>query len=188
MQPRRWGQVLAAALVLASTGVAAREDSGVTMEEGVVVADRPLKLVGIGLRKKFLFNFYVAGLYAESPEKDPAKFVSSEQVKRIELSLQRDLTRTDIAGAIREGFERNSKEQMSTLKDRLDQLVAAMPDLKFKDRLALTYVPGEGTRVEINGKERARIVGKDFGEALFCVWFGRNPVDEWLKNRLLGWQ
>jgi hypothetical protein len=50
-------------------------------------------------------------------------------------------------------------------------------------------VPGVGTRVGIDGKERGKpIAGEDFHLALLRIWLGENPVDRDLKRALLGGQ
>ncbi len=50
----------------------------------------------------------------------------------------------------------------------------------------MTYVRGRDTSVSIKGAEKGVVEGKDFADALFSVWLGGNPVQEDLKNALLG--
>jgi hypothetical protein len=103
----------------------------------------------------------------------------------MDLHLLRDVTKDKIIESIREGFEKQSKDQMPALQARLDQLAAAVPDLKKGDLLSLTYVPEKGVVVGGAAKE-AVIPGKDFADALFSVWLGPDPVDSDLKRKLLG--
>ena len=163
------------------------EVEGVQVPDSVTVADRTLTLNGAGLRKKLFFKVYVASLYLEkAPDHDPASVVKSDQVKRVEMAMLRDLDRGKIADAVREGFEKNSREQMPQLKERLDRFVDQIPDLKEGQRLTITYVPGQGTTVVVGEAEaRTRIEGKDFADALFRVWLGEDPVDSDLKDRML---
>jgi hypothetical protein len=106
-------------------------------------------------------------------------------VKRMELHLLRDVGKDKIIESITEGFEKQSKAQMPQLKSRLDQLAAAVPDLKKGDVLSLTYVPEKG--VVVGGAAKETIIpGKDFADALFSVWLGPDPVDGDLKRKLLG--
>ena len=99
--------------------------------------------------------------------------------------LLRDVGKDKIIESIREGFEKQSKAQMPALQGRLDQLAAAVPDLKKGDILSLTYVPEKGVVVGGAAKETV-IPGKDFADALFSVWLGPDPVDTDLKRKLLG--
>ncbi len=166
---------------------AAGEVAGVKMPDTVTVEGKTLKLNGMGLRKKYaVAKVYVLGLYLETPSKDAATVISSDQVKSVRMSLLREVAGAKITETIMEGFERNSKAQMEALKARLDKLHAMIPDVVKGDEILLTYVPGKGTVVTAKGVEKGVIEGKDFADALFAVWLGPNPVQEDLKKALLG--
>src|SRR5438067_9930660 len=123
----------AALLLLVAAPAIARELAGVTMPDTASVAGKTLKLNGMGLRTKWFFKVYVAGLYLENPTRSAEAAVSADQVKRVELRLLRDLDRGKITEAISEGFEQNSKPQLTALKPRLDRLNAMIPDVKKGD-------------------------------------------------------
>ena len=147
--------LLAVLVCLALTAMAvAGEAAGVKMPDSATVEGKALKLNGLGLRKKVFFKVYVAGLYLETPGKDAAKVISSDQVKSIKLHILRGLKGSQVAEAIAEGFERNSKAQMGALKARLDKLNAMIPDVVEGDQIVLTYVPGKGTLVSAKGGEK----------------------------------
>jgi len=176
------------ALLLAAGSVQAREQYGVRMPDNVNVEGRQLKLNGMGLRRKkiiFTINVYVAGFYAETPSKNAVELISSDQGKRMTLYMLRDLDKGKITDALREGFEKNSKAQLPVLKNRLDRLSAMIPDAKKGSTIVITYLPGTGT-VLAGAGERSVIEGKDFADALFSVWLGRNAADDELKAELLG--
>jgi hypothetical protein len=170
---------------VASTA-SAREVAGVTLPDTVSVEGKTLKLNGAGLRTKVVFKVYVAGLYLETPSKDAVTVISSDQVKRMHLSILRSLDRSKITEAISEGFEKNSKGELPALKARLDRLNAMIPNVEKGDQILLTYVPGRGTVVSAKNVEKGVIEGKDFADALFAVWLGANPVQPDLKKGLLG--
>ncbi|HEY4230564.1 MAG TPA: chalcone isomerase family protein [Thermoanaerobaculia bacterium] len=184
---------LRTALVLLLLGVAttpvalaAVEVAGVQVPETVTAEGKTLKLNGAGLRKKLLFKVYVAALYVETPSKDGAAVVASSEVKRMRLSILRSLKGSQVSEAISEGFERNSKDQMPRLRDRLKKLEAMIPDVKEGDEIVFDAVPDKGVHVSVRGTDRGTIEGRDFADALFSVWLGPNPVDEELKKALLG--
>jgi chalcone isomerase-like protein len=166
--------------------VLAKEVSGVTLTDTATVEGKTVKLNGAGLRKKVVFKVYVGGLYLENPSKDAATVISSDQIKRMQLSVLRSLSTKQITEAIEEGFEKNSKAQMGALKPRLEKLKSMIPDVVEGEQILLTYVPGKGTLVSAKGAEKGVIEGKDFADALFAVWLGPNPVQEDLKKALLG--
>ena len=57
------------------------EIAGVKVPDTVTAEGKTLKLNGAGLRTKLMFKVYVASLYLETPSKDSAAIVSSDQVK-----------------------------------------------------------------------------------------------------------
>jgi hypothetical protein len=175
------GLVLSLAAAIALAG----EVAGVKLPDIITVEGKALKLNGMGLRKKVVFKVYVAGLYLETPSKDPAAVLSSDQIKSMRLWILRSLKGSQITEAIVEGFEKNSKAQMGALKARLDKFNAMFPDVTEGDQIEMTYVPGKGTIVTAKGTEKGVIEGKDFADALFSVWLGANPVQEDLKKALL---
>ncbi|HZI67324.1 MAG TPA: chalcone isomerase family protein [Thermoanaerobaculia bacterium] len=182
-------RTLSLALLLglaAAPAVTARDVAGVALPNTVSVDGKTLELNGAGLRTKMVFRVYVAGLYLETPSKDAATVISSDQVKRMHLSILRSLDRSKITEAISEGFEKNSKGELPGLKARLDRLNSMIPNVEKGDQIHLTYVPGRGTVVSAKNVDKGVIEGKDFADALFSVWLGTNPVQPDLKKGLLG--
>jgi chalcone isomerase-like protein len=177
--------LVAASLAIASVTTAG-DVAGVKVPDTATVEGKSLKLNGAGLRKKVVFKVYVAGLYLETPSKDPAAVLSSDQIKSMRLWILRSLKGSQITEAIVEGFEKNSKAQMGALKARLEKFNAMFPDVTEGDQIEMTYVPGKGTVVTAKGTEKGVIEGKDFADALFSVWLGATPVQEDLKKALLG--
>jgi hypothetical protein len=165
--------------------VTAKDVDGHQIPDTVSQDGKNLTLIGAGIRNKWMFNVYVGALYAEKPTFNAANLIKSEQAKRMDLHMLRDVGKDKIVESIREGFEKQSKAQMPALQARLDQLAAAVPDLKKGDVLSLTYVAEKGVLVGGAAKETV-IPGKDFADALFSVWLGPDPVDGDLKRKLLG--
>lgn len=184
MKYARW----ALSLLLVFAGVipaTAMEVAGVAVPETTTVEGKTLKLNGAGLRTKVVFKVYVAGLYAETTSKDAAALIAADEVKSMRLAILRSLKGSQVSEAIEEGFEKNSKAQMPALKARLAKLSAMIPNVEKGDDIVLSWVPGKGTVVSVKGAEKGVIEGKDFADALFSVWLGKNPVQEDLKKELL---
>jgi hypothetical protein len=172
--------------VVLALPVAAKEVSGVQFPETLQAEGKDLKLNGAGLRKKLVFNVYAAGLYVENPSQSAQQIIESDQVKRVRLSMLRDLDKKTITEAIVDGFKKNSKDKLPALQQRLDTFTAAIPDVKKGEELLLTYVPGKGTTIESKGGQKISVEGKDFSDALFSVWLGKSPVDGSLRDGMLG--
>ena len=165
--------------------VAAKDVEGTNVPDTLTQDGKTLRLIGAGIRNKWFFDVYVGALYAEKPTFNAANLIKSDQVKRMDMHLLRDVGKDKIIETIREGFEKNSKSQMSALQARLDQLAAAVPDLKKGDLLSLTYIPEKGV-VTGGAAKDVVIPGKDFADALFSCWLGPDPADADLKRKLLG--
>ena len=179
--------VMAALLspALAQT-TAGRTIKGVTLPVQVVRDGKSLTLNGMGVRTKVVIKVYVGGLYVERTSKDANSLISSEQGKLMELVFLRNVGGAAVADAINEGFEKNSKEQLPALKERMGKFRALIPDLIKGDKLAFFYDPAKGLIVEANGRVAGKIEGRDFAEALFRSWLGNRPADKDLKKGLLG--
>ncbi len=186
MRAMRRRIVAASLMILAAAAGLAVEIAGIQMPDTDTVDGKMLKLNGAGIRKKMLFKVYAAGLYLETPSKDAAAAISATEVKSMRLHILRRLKGGQIAEAISEGFERNSKEQLPKLSARLEKLKQMIPDVSPDDLILFSNLPGKGIRVTVRGTERGTIEGRDFSDALFSVWLGPNPVQEDLKKALLG--
>ncbi len=172
--------------VLATQLAMAGELKGVKMPDSLTVEGKTLTLNGLGLRKKLVFNVYVGGLYLETKSSDPDAILKADTARRVDMQMMRNLDKGTIVEAIKKGVEKNSPQQMEALKERLEKLADAIPDLKEGQKLTIVYVPGKGTHLEGTGVKEFNAPGKDFADALFQVWLGKVPVDEDLKNGMLG--
>jgi hypothetical protein len=164
-----------------------RELSGVSLPQVVNVNGTDLALNGSAVaRDKMVIEVYVIGLYLETRTSDALTAIKIDQIKRIVITMLRDVSRRMFVDAVERRVTRNSKpEEMPGLRMRLDALEQVLPDLRKGDILDFTYLPGTGTLVRHQGQELA-IPGKDFSEALFSAWLGPEPDSRALKRDLLG--
>jgi hypothetical protein len=178
---------LACAALLTTGAAVAGELAGVTLDDGVTVEGKTLTLNGMGLRRAYgIAKVYVAGLYLEKKTANPREILESDATRRIELRFVRNVGRDDIAKAWTEGFEKNAGSGLAALRERLDTLNRAMPDVRVGDVLSFTALPGKGVVVEVKGRAEATIPGADFTKALFSIWLGPDPPNAALKSGLLG--
>src|SRR3954464_10561750 len=172
------------ALLVALPAVA-KEREGVVAPPTIQVEGRPLQLMGMGLRKKLWIKVYLASLYLENPAADAPQVIASDQIKRVQMNMLRDLDRGKIVEAVQQGFEKNSGPQMPRLQERLDRFLRAVPDLRGGETIVITYLPGRGTVIKAGSGAAVDLPGKDFADALFSVWLGKHPVDEDLRQEML---
>jgi len=175
------------AFVLASTlDVLAGTLAGVSLPDTAQVGNRTLVLNGLGLRKKFVVKVYVAGLYLEQKSSDPSAIVKADAPKRIVMHFVRNVSKAQIADAFAESFENNTPDARKTMKAEIDQFLGALEPVNDGDEMVLTYLPGTGTTLAINGKEKVTIPAAGFAPVLFSVWLGPKPPNADLKKGLLG--
>ncbi|MBE0604017.1 MAG: chalcone isomerase family protein [Deltaproteobacteria bacterium] len=168
-----------------------RSSGEVRVLEGVSFPERfegpgvSLRLHNLALlRYKVIFRAYVAALYL-SEGADPGT-VLADIPKRLEISYFWAITAADIGKAGEEILARNvAAATFSALRSRLDRIRSAYRDVTPGDRYALTYRPGAGTELALNGKPLVVIEGEDFAAAYFSIWLGEKPLDRGLKDELL---
>jgi hypothetical protein len=184
---------LAAALVFTGSAAAAATVAvgGFPYDESTRAGSQDLKLNGAGVRYKLIFPVYSAGLYLTDKKKTPAEIYAAPGAKRMRLVMQRTVNAEEFGQAFLTGIQQNSdRAERTRLIEQLmkfGQLFATVPELKKGDILAIDYVPGQGTVIQINGKQAAEpIADPGFYSMLLKIWLGDKPADPKLKSGLLG--
>lgn len=189
MREKTWSRLVLAAFVVivllrppASDG---GEIEGVTFAEQHQVGAINFKLHGVGLlRYRLVIKAYVAALYLG--EGVQADAVLTDTPKRLELEYFWSIAGPDFGKAANHILEANlSAATLFALRSRLDRLHALYETVKPGDRYALTYLPGAGTELTLNGVSKGVIDGADFASAYFAIWLGEKPIDRSLKTQLL---
>ena len=165
---------------------AAAELEGVHFADQVRAGDATLRLSCVGLLRYRLFiKAYVAALYLGDGA--DAGDVLADVPKRLELSYFWSISGADFGKAGDQILMQNVDAQtLAALRPRLDRINAWYRDVKPGDRYSLTYVPGVGTELALNGDRLGVVEGADFAAAYFRIWLGDNPIDSPLRNQLLG--
>jgi hypothetical protein len=182
----QWGVGLWAAVLLCVGTVEARELAGKDIPESISVGETTLKLNGSAVQRKLIFNIYAIALYLEQPTRSPQQAIGSDQTKRIYLRMLRDASKNQVADALRNGVKSNNAN-MAPVEERLKRLLGALPDVKFGDEIAITYVPGKGTVLDSSRKDKDEMVieGKDFADAFFRIWLGPSQGISRIRRNLL---
>lgn len=180
-----------AAVVAAAPAWAAVEVAGVKFEDTAQLGAQTLVLNGAGLRTKVIIKVYAAGLYLPRKDATATGVLSQPGPKSVHAVMLRDLSGEDFADAMIKGFKaNNSAADVAKFQSKLDELRALMLQVgtaKKGSKLELNFLPGTGTRVLFNGEQKGRdIPGEDFYQAILRIWLGSDPVDESLKEGLLG--
>ncbi len=187
MSPARRGAGLLAAAILLWSPPARADVSvgGVRFPGEAAALDQPVKLKGAGLfRWKWVVKVYAAALYLPAGVErfDPTDDVA----RRLEFSYLVGIEGRDFGPAADSLMSQNFPgESLAPLRERIERLHAAYVDVKPGDRYALSYVPGRGTELTLNGRRLALVEGADFARAYFAIWLGERPIDDGLRDRLL---
>ncbi len=186
---RQW--VLAGLLVSMPVVAGAAEIAGIKLAERTKLGTSELVLNGAGLRKRFFFKVYVAGLYLPEKRNSPMGVFALAGPKRASITLLRDLPAQELVVALTTGIRANSSlEEQQTLQGRVDELAASLLSIRWGrkgDVITVDWLPDVGTVVTLNGQVKGRsIPGYDIYRALLRVWLGDHPTSADLKKALLG--
>ena len=165
--------------------IEAAEIDDIYFDDHYTTADTSLQLRGTGLLRVMVFaKIYVAALYL--PEDQPSKLALSDVPKRLEVQYLRSVAGKDFGPATNKKVSENVDPQtFEQLQPRLEYHNSLYQDVQPGDRYALTYIPGKGTELTLNGEPKGIIEGADFAAALFAIWLGPKPISESFKQELL---
>ena len=164
----------------------ATDIDNIRFESGFQTPETDLELKGVGLLRYLgLIKAYAGAFYLE--EGIPVDEELSDNAKRIEVEYFRSFQGKDFGPATVKMMEKNvDKETIARLRAQIDYHNSLYEDIKPGDRYALTYIPGRGTELALNGEPKGIIEGSEFALALFSIWIGNRPIDESFKRQILG--
>ncbi|MGB5986793.1 MAG: chalcone isomerase family protein [Desulfobacterales bacterium] len=174
-----------ALVALPSMGQSARV-ADVTFEPRIETESAGLDLVGAGLLRYLgIFKVYAGAFYLdETANRDEAL---DDHAKRLEVQYFRSFKGEDFGPATIDLMAKNvDAATMERLGDKIALHNSLYPDVKPGDRATLTYLPGVGTELTINGEVRGIIPGAEFASALFSIWIGEEPIDNNFRQQLMG--
>lgn len=178
--------VSALTVLLAAPPSFAAEIEDVPFPEEVSSDAGPMPLYGLGLlRYRVFFRGYVGGLYLPRDVLPTRLF--EDVPKALELYYFWDIEGRFFGEAADELLARNlPPERLAALRSRLDRLHALYRDVEEGDRYRLTYSPGVGTTLTLNGETLGTIPGADFASDYFGIWLGDDPLNSAFRDQMLG--
>ena len=118
---------------------------------------------------------------------EPAAKVFADIPVRLQLTYHRGFTAAEIIKGGDTLLTRNVKaDALVSLRERLELINRAYRDVREGDSYTLTYVPGKGTTLRLNGSPLVSIPGHDFASAYFRIWLGDDPISKSMRDTLLG--
>ena len=164
----------------------ATEIADVKFDKQYTVLEKDLELKGVGLLQYLgLFKVYAGAFYLE--EGASLDEALADRAKRIEVEYLRSFKGEEFGPATVEMMEKNvDKATFERLRQQIDYHNSLYEDVGPGDRYALTYIPGKGTELALNGEPKGVIEGADFATALFSIWIGQEPIDDSFKRQIMG--
>ena len=157
----------------------------IRFNETYVAEDNKLRLTGVGLLRYWGFKAYVGAFYLE--EGVSYDNFMSDTAKRIELEYFRSIKGKDFGPATNKSIAKNvDSKTFNRLRPQIEFHNSLYQDVQPGDRYSLTYVPGRGTELALNGQPKGIIEGAEFAAAVFSIWLGPKPMNETFKKQLLG--
>ena len=183
--------LLFACALLLPVATPSAELESVRMADSIRLANTDLVLNGMGLRSRFGLKVYVAGLYVGKKSVNANELLQQPGPKRIAIAMKRNVDADTFLKALEDGVAANhSPQQLAALKDRmgkLSEVILAIKEAREKDLLNLDFIVESGTQISVNGRPIGQpIAGEDFFQALLRIWIGEKPVQDGLKNGLIG--
>jgi hypothetical protein len=158
----------------------------VRFDDRIRAGEVSLKLRGAALfYYKLFIKVAAAGLYLD--DRAAGSNVLADVAKRLEMQYFWSVSAKDLVKGTEVLLARNlAPEKIAAIRHSLDSMSALYRDVKAGDRCSLTYVPGAGTTLALNGQTLGTVPGREFAAAYFAIWFGEKPMDASLKKKLLG--
>jgi hypothetical protein len=179
--------ILAVTFALAATTAGAATVAGVNIPDTIDANGHKLVLNGAGLRKKFFVKVYTGALYLPAKQANAAAILAADTPRRQVMHFLYDVDKAKMAEAWEEGLEANTPNASAEVKTAFQSLSAWMDDVKKGQEIVMTYVPGTGTTVVVNGKTKGTLAGKAVNDAIVSTWIGKEPgPGEDFKDAVLG--
>ncbi len=167
--------ILALAIAASALTAGAATVAGVNVADSVTVNNQRLVLNGAALRKKFVVKVYVGALYLPSKQNNAAAILAADAPRRQVMHFLYDVDKEKMVEAWEDGLKDNTPNASAEVKTAFKTLSTWMEDMKEGQTIALTYAPGTGTTVEVNGKNKGTLGGKAVADAILNTWIGPKP-------------
>lgn len=179
--------LLIMAPLLAPPPAEARSVAGTEMPDSIRVQDALLTLNGVAVYKKFGMQFLVSGLWLDHLERDAGKILDADLPRRSVTHFLRNVSSKRICMSWSKGLRENTPEASADVREQFETLYGWTRDFVPGDEITVTYLPGQGSTVDIGGVFMGSLPGKPFADAFFACAIGPKPAPgDKFKKKLLG--
>jgi hypothetical protein len=165
----------------------AAELEGFKFPDEITLDNEKLILNGLSVRKATIFRIkiMVAGLYLSKRSVNPDLILNSSEMKQIQIRFIKNISAKKISSMWTEQLMKRCKKDCTTLNEQADRMGKLMLDIKQADSMIFTFYK-EKIKIILNNNIEGVVEGRDFSKALLSLWIGPDPLDESLKDGLLG--
>ena len=179
--------VVTSAIVFSTTSKAQSPEP--VFSDNIRLLSTKAELVKIGEHRYFhnmFFKIYDIAMYTEKNAKIE-EVLDAKTIYRLEFRYLRKVDKSIILKSSVKMLARNlAPEEHDRIKTRLNRLNTAYQTVENGDHSSLTYEPGIGTTLSINGSHIITIEGEDFARLYFTIWLGELPISKSLRRDLIG--
>ncbi len=159
--------------------------SAAAWPDQIQVGQTPLTLRGSERFSWLWYKVYDVALHL--PSTATREQALGEVPRRITFRYLRGFSAEDLAKATSKTIaERRGSAPSPEIDAGLAAINAMWPTVVIGDELTLTYTPGVGTTVARNDAVLGTVAGASFSSVLFSIWIGAKPIDDDLRDGLLG--
>jgi hypothetical protein len=154
----------------------------------VVLQGKTVKLIGAGLRVKWIFDVYMMGAYSESGSCDTSVIIGKDESKYLKINMLRKVTADKMIKTMSESFDdRLARKPNTALREQCNRFLSYFKeDLPKGVVLECAYVPGEGVTMKQNGRVLGpAIPGDGFMKVVWDIYFGSDTCCKGLKKQIL---
>lgn len=164
---------------------------GVIIPRYLPFENKQIELNGIGKRNKLWFDVYTLGLYLTKLSQDPKEILDSNTLMGVRIQITSSLVSSKkFSKSINDGIEKSAgKIEAAKFKNELNMLEKYINSEKIvqKDVFNLIYNPVDSSMYIIkNDVIKGKIPGFEFKKAFYGIWLCDKPINQKLKNDLLG--
>lgn len=157
----------------------------------VTVAGSPLQFNGSGIRYKIFFKVYNLAMYTASRVSTAQEVLNLRSPVRLHFVALRELPGADLGVLFLRAIKDNSPPDLISKHEasinRLVETFSGRTKIMPNETFAMDFVPGKGTTFYIQDMAQGAPIGNDeFSAMVLKIWLGQAPVDNSLKDALLG--
>ena len=146
-------------------------------------------LSSFGVRSKMWVNVYVQVLYLTIITQDAKEIVDGNTEMAIRIQIASNMVSSNkFSRSLINELEKSAGKDLESLRPKIDLLINMLKDEIVKDDVFnMVYNPKDSSMwIYKNDKLKGKVKGMDFKKAFFGIWLSEKPVDQDLKNNLLG--